>query len=301
MTAKAHLIGINDYAPAGDGGPDLSGCVNDIEDFATVLSERGVVGMKAKTMRVLTDTRATKEKDLTGLVWLFRDAKPGDVRAFYYSGHGTYLTDTSGDEPYGRDEAICPHNFPTAGMICDDEIGAVLSGILPGVRVEVFLDTCFSGTTTRQTTGPCTWTRPRTISPPLDTRFLAEELSVKRPVFSGCNPEVTIGTAGGTSRPASGTSPGDRALTRQTVTVPAMTHVIWSGCSSKQTSEERQIDGTPRGVFTYHLCQVLRDAPQDAPRKNIRKGVCAAIRQDGYRQTPQLEGPADRLNGLIFG
>jgi hypothetical protein len=61
------------------------------------------------------------------------------------------------------------------------------------------------------------------------------------------------------------------------------------------------IDGTPRGVFTYHLYQVLRDAPQTAPQKDIVKGVCAAIRQDRYRQTPQLEGPAERLTGPIFG
>lgn len=79
-----------------------------------------------------------------------------------------------------------------------------------------------------------------------------------------------------------------------------MPHVLWSGCSSQQTSEEGQIDGTPRGVFTYHLCEVLRDAPRTTPRKDIMKGICAAIRRDGYRQTPQLEGPADRLGGPIF-
>ncbi|NLB07436.1 MAG: caspase family protein, partial [Desulfobulbaceae bacterium] len=30
MANKALLVGINDYAPVGPGGPDLRGCVNDV-------------------------------------------------------------------------------------------------------------------------------------------------------------------------------------------------------------------------------------------------------------------------------
>jgi hypothetical protein len=35
MAKKALLVGINDYAPVGAGGPDLRGCVNDVRDMRT--------------------------------------------------------------------------------------------------------------------------------------------------------------------------------------------------------------------------------------------------------------------------
>jgi metacaspase-1 len=37
MSKKAFLVGINDYAPSGPNGPDLRGCVNDVEDMADTL------------------------------------------------------------------------------------------------------------------------------------------------------------------------------------------------------------------------------------------------------------------------
>ena len=37
MTKKAVVVGINDYAPIGAGGPDLNGCINDARDMANTL------------------------------------------------------------------------------------------------------------------------------------------------------------------------------------------------------------------------------------------------------------------------
>ena len=116
MTKKALLVGINDYAPAGAGGPDLRGCVNDVRDMANTLSVLGVVSPAPSTMRILTDTRATRASIISGFKWLTSGAKKGDMLVFHYSGHGSQVVDVSGDEIDRRDEAICPHDYACAGL-----------------------------------------------------------------------------------------------------------------------------------------------------------------------------------------
>src|SRR5512142_512687 len=121
MAGKALLVGINDYAPAGAGGPDLRGCVNDVRDAAMTLTTLGVVAPVPGTVRILTNAAATKVNIVNGLRWLLTPTPGVNHMVFYYSGHGTHVVDTSGDETLDHvDEAICPHDFSTAGFITDD-------------------------------------------------------------------------------------------------------------------------------------------------------------------------------------
>jgi hypothetical protein len=119
MARKALLVGINDYSPHGPGGPDLNGCVNDVKDVAHTLNALGIVPVRPGSMRILTDTRATRKNIMEGLAWLIRGSKSGDVLVFHYSGHGSQLVDTEGEELDRKDETICPHDYATAGMIRD--------------------------------------------------------------------------------------------------------------------------------------------------------------------------------------
>lgn len=89
----------------------------------------------------------------------------------------------SGDELDKKDEAICPHDFATAGPITDDDIGAVLAGMPAGVNLDIFLDSCFSGTVTRvmmDTIVPgsrSVTARPftvRFVEPPVDQSIFAD-------------------------------------------------------------------------------------------------------------------------------
>lgn len=47
----------------------------------------------------------TKQNILNAVKWLVSDAKAGDSLWFSYSGHGTQVVDTDGDEDDGYDEA----------------------------------------------------------------------------------------------------------------------------------------------------------------------------------------------------
>lgn len=134
----ALCVGIN--YPGTDA--QLSGCVNDAVDWKLLLEANGY------RVSSLLDGAATRSGILSELRRLVATAGYGDRIVFTYSGHGTWVPDRDGDEIDGRDEAICPTDFRTAGVITDDELARVLgSARTSGV---LFLsDSCHSGTISR--------------------------------------------------------------------------------------------------------------------------------------------------------
>jgi len=72
-----------------------------------------------------------------------------DRFVFTYSGHGSWVPDTSGDEADMRDECLVMHDWETAGFITDDELYEAYQTRRTGVRVSAFSDSCFSGTVAR--------------------------------------------------------------------------------------------------------------------------------------------------------
>lgn len=136
MTKKALLIGIN-YT----GSVALKGCINDVNNISKVLQ----ANCKFGTVKVLTDS--TKDVMVSGIKWLVSNNKPGDILVFYYSGHGTTMKDTDGDEMDGKDEVLVPFDYKTNGVLTDDWLYANLaSKVTGGVTLWGFTDCCHSGT-----------------------------------------------------------------------------------------------------------------------------------------------------------
>lgn len=133
---NALCVGINNYAGTVN---DLNGCVNDANDWKQLLTEYGF------KVELVLDFEATRKKILATLEKKLLESQPGDVVVFTYSGHGTQVADTSGDEEDYYDEALYVYD----GVLLDDELRAVLDKAPEGVTVNVILDSCFSGTATR--------------------------------------------------------------------------------------------------------------------------------------------------------
>jgi len=283
MTSKALLVGINDYAPAGAGGPDLRGCLNDVKDFANTIGALGIVPIHPRTMRVVTNTNATRANILTGLKWLLAGGKKGDVLIFYYSGHGSWVIDASKDELDKRDEGICPHDFASAGLIKDDDVRTLLSGLAPGLNLDVVFDSCFSGTGTRVLPGSdspssAVGITPRFIEPPLDYGIYADAVPTLR------------------VRGILKAGKGEREL----VMVPGLNHVLWAGCRDNETSGEGSIGGTVRGFFTYAFCKCLRGAGTNVTRAKLDSLVSLYLSRIGAGQHPQTEGTEASLAEKVF-
>jgi hypothetical protein len=146
---RALIIGIGTYKP-GSGARNLPGIDRD------VLMMRGVAqkyGFKESQIKVLMDSQATLEGMRKAFQeWLIDGVGPGDRALFYYSGHGAQVPDLNGDEEDGLDEVLVPYDVRVTdhleNVFIDDEIG-VLLGKIRSNRVVVMLDSCHSGTATR--------------------------------------------------------------------------------------------------------------------------------------------------------
>ncbi|HET8988514.1 MAG TPA: caspase family protein, partial [Humibacillus sp.] len=158
MTSRALCVGINEFKSLPQSSW-LNGCVNDADDIAAVLKKNG---FQARNVTVLHDAEATKEAIMTALTGMLRKSKPGDEVLFSYSSHGTQVpnlpgTEAAGDEEYdGLDEAFACYEIAvgTEGwdrdtVIVDDELRELFASAPEGVLVEVLLDTCHSGSGTR--------------------------------------------------------------------------------------------------------------------------------------------------------
>lgn len=260
MANKALLVGINHYRMP---GADLQGCVNDVTNIRDILLK--YYEYKVREIRVLVDTRATKSGILSRLEWLVRDARPGDRLLFHFSGHGSQIRDRDGDELKDHlDEILCPHDMDWDGTyIVDDDLKAIFSGLPKGVNLEVLLDSCHSGTGTREAMAmaclsPEKSAKPRFLQPPMDIlcRQMDEEDLPETRLFRATNPT---------------------------------THVLFSGCRDNQTSADAYIKGTYNGAFTYYFCKHLRDAQGSLSRSELLKRLRASLKYEGYDQVPQLE------------
>lgn len=293
MVRKALLVGINDYAPIGAGGPDLNGCVNDVRDMAITLRDLGIVPAVPWSMHIVTDGRATRAAILNELGWLVGGAKRGDILVFYYSGHGSQMPDMTGEETDKKDETICPHDFATSGMIRDDDLRAVFSRIAAGVNLEVILDSCHSGTGTRELALRSNENIPeentitiRYVEPPIDFGFFLEDPSLPTRRLLKSSPELMQMTTD--------------VKAKAPVLVPTLNHVLWSGCKDNQTSGEGTIGGVVRGFFTYCFCKSLRAKNGDVKRLDLDRMVATCLKGLGAGQTPQLEGTLATMTEKVF-
>lgn len=293
-TKRAVVVGINDYAPAGVGGPDLRGCVNDAKDMANTLV---VCGFLPLNIRVLTDRNATRSKILTYLKWLLTNSARGDSAVFYYSGHGTRVANIGTDiELDGLDEAICPHDFQTAGVIRDDDFQKVIKeNLKPGVNLDVTFDCCHAGTGTRalnletgevEQTDMYLYSGERFIEPDFDDQF-----------FFNYKVETPKKKRSKTALLRSSDS-----IERVSVIVPGTNHTLWAACRDNQVSVEGPIGpgGTTRGYFTFHYCKVLRATVGNITRKKLDVMVTAALANMGAAQVPQTETTSAELLQKVF-
>ncbi len=230
-------------------------------------------GFTIDDIRVITDDRATKKAIMERLTWLVKGAKAGDRMLFHFSGHGSQVRDRDGDELKDKmDEILCPHDMDWDGTyIVDDELRKVFSGLPKGCALEVLLDSCHSGTGTRELLGlsqlpPVLSFKPRFLPPPADILCrVDDDLPIQHLLSGRSNP----------SRLAPDALPDYLSL--------------FSGCADNQTSADAMIGGSYNGAFTYYFCKHLRDVKGKISRAELLKRLRASLKFNDFDQTPQLE------------
>ncbi len=265
---KALLVGINKYKIA---GADLNGCVNDVTNMQDILLK--YFNFNVRDIKILTDERATKEAIINGLNWLCDGVKANDSILFHFSGHGSQVVDKDNDEYKDNlDEILCPHDMDWDGKyIVDDELNAIFQKIDSGVNVEIILDSCHSGTGTREMMGLSLLPEEQTLQikylkPPVDIESIIDvDLSITR-LFANVRAK----------------KPNNR--------------VVFTACKDNQTSADAYINGSYNGAFTYYFCKYLREAQGKINRYELLKRVRSSLKFHGFSQIPQLECSKNEKN-----
>ena len=266
---RALCVGINQFKnyPAAT----LRGCVNDAEDMATLLKD--FFGYQEGDILKLTDRQATKARIMAALGKMVDGAKAGNYTSlvFSLSSHGTQVPDLDEDEPDKADEAFCPYDLAQAGaqwdrahVIVDDELHDLFARLPPEVRLEVYLDTCHSGTGLKGI-DLLLDRKVRYLPPPSLAAFRDMEKRLAR------------------------------GLALKLLRREAPHPVLWAACRADQTSADADIDGGWHGAFTYFFCRELRKASNGLSRTELLKKVRQDLAAGQYSQIPQLEcDPAAR-------
>lgn len=134
---RALCVGVGDYINYDIDG-DLLAPPYDVDNVRQILNQCrfGSSNTTFSDIDYLKDRQATKSNILQGISSAFAGADGDDISYFYFSGHGSIISNTS---------YICPADATSSfeSFISVDELEAALSAI-PGTKV-VFLDSCHSG------------------------------------------------------------------------------------------------------------------------------------------------------------
>ncbi len=257
---KALVVGINKYKNFSQN--NLNGCVNDTRSMVSFL--KNCRGFTDNEITVLTDEKATKANIMKGL----NDMVNSKCKyiAFTMSSHGTQMPDIEHDESDGLDEAFCPTdlqelngNWDPDHVIKDDELHDLFVQLPSTTTVEVWLDTCHSGTGLKAID----------LAPGRVVKFI---------------PPPSMGAflkAGAIEKSQKGNGVKQKAIKAK--------HILWSACSASQTSSDAQINGVWNGAFTYYFCQDVTG--QALPKATLAK-VKADLKANHYSQTPQYSDKA---------
>ncbi len=133
---RALCVGVGDYIQGSDN--DLSAPPYDVDRIRQILQQCrfGTSNTTFSNIGYLKDWQATKSNILQSISSTFSGADSNDISYFYFSGHGSWLGNTS---------YICPADITsfTDSAISVDELENSLSAI-PGIKV-VIIDACHSG------------------------------------------------------------------------------------------------------------------------------------------------------------
>jgi hypothetical protein len=147
MKALALCIGI-DYNGQTDA---LYGCNTDAVMMGEYAASVGYEQVRVRTDQASPHavTGQNLVMDLCRLVLESHEYKLEKV-LFYFSGHGIYMPDSSGDEQdageIGYDEGILPVDFHRYGAITDDVLRSIFTLFYPATTVLCIFDCCYSGT-----------------------------------------------------------------------------------------------------------------------------------------------------------
>ncbi|MEL6673111.1 MAG: caspase family protein [Bacteroidota bacterium] len=263
----ALMVGIDKYLPP---VPALDGCVNDMRAMKRFLEKRTTEKGVPFEAVVLENDQATRMNIVEKFETHLGQAEEDDVAFFYYSGHGSQenahrlFWDLEEDN---KNETIVAYDSRSGdGMdLADKELATLIDIVAKkNPHILVVMDCCNSGGGTRSLQE----TKVRN-SPASEAVRSLDSYILPRNMKTGTRSALTA-------------SAPDKVL------VPLARHVALSAAQSFQLAKETLLGGSPRGVFTYSLLEVMENAVGPLSYQDIMRQVRELVTQRTYDQNPQL-------------
>ncbi len=280
----ALFVGIDKYQrPV----PPLDGCVNDMRAMRDYLQRNMQRNGIPLHLEVLENEEATRFNVVKKFESHLTQAGENDIAFFYFSGHGAQERSHpifSAIEPDGQNETlVCYDSRQPDGMdLADKEIATLLDLVARrDPHIVVIYDCCNSGSGTRDL-GQLEEAEvkirafdeipERTRS--LDDYILPRDLNTDRSVFALDNPDQMI--------------------------VPKPRHIHLSAAQSFELAKETLLGGSPRGVFTYSMIEVLENAVGPLTYTDLMRRVRSLVLERTFDQSPQLYASTPEDANLVF-
>jgi hypothetical protein len=265
------FVGIDKYQPP---VPPLDGCVNDMRAFRDYIQRRAQVNGMDFQEEVLENDQATRLNIVQKFETHLRKAQDGDIAVFYYSGHGSQepahplFYKIESDKL--NETLVCYDSRQFDGMdLADKELATLLSLVAKNnPHLLVVTDCCNSGENTRSVELKPNDVKVRqspdyTKFRDLDSYILSDDVIPK----------------------TRGMEVSEEA-TR--IMVPHSRHVHLAATHSHQLAKETHLGGSPRGVFTYSLLEVLENAVGPISYLETIRRVRSLVRKRTFEQDPQM-------------
>ena len=273
----ALFVGIDTYLPP---VPPLDGCVNDMRAMRDYIKRS--VAPENLHIEVLENEQATRMNVVQKFEEHLTQAGENDVVFFYFSGHGSQEPANQAFwhlEPDKKNETIvCYDSRSSDGSdLADKELATLIDqASQKNQHVLVIMDCCNSGDGTRNlnTTAKVRQSPATENTRSLDSYILPRNMSSDRSVLSTSGVEK--------------------------LEIPTPRHVQMSAAHSFELAKETYLGGSPRGVFTYSLIEVLEASVGPVTYSDLMRRVRRLVTQRTYDQTPQLYSFVSEDSDLIF-
>ena len=250
---------------------NLDGAINDVALMKTALTDLGVTDFV-----ILQNQEATAAAILGALQKnLVDDAKAGDVRIVYYSGHGNHIRNLASGEQGGEDQTIVPaDNWRDVPDVRDKEISRILwQAAHKGVKVTFIADSCHSGSLSRGA-----WN-------------------------SSGKARSSSGRRGGTGanaphEPSVNDPAAIDPATKQPIDPEKEGVLTLAAAQSSEEAREVNTEDGPHGAFTWAFAHALKY--EGEPMDRVFARVAAQLHSSGVTQQP-IMGGRGRAAEDLFG
>jgi hypothetical protein len=265
MISKALFVGIDTYNSKDMAIDDLKGCVSDMFLMKETLTH--VLGALPKDTVILTDQNATTRNILNSLQHIVEGLKPGEQVFMYYAGHGGQVPNASQSEEdlEAYDQMLVPHDFSKTEPLLDDIINYHFSRIPNDSKLIMILDSCHAGGMARS----MTYSRDYELE------------------------EWTSRSIGIISRAEY--SPAELKKLREykhrfIIERSERNFILLAAAQPHEFAWERSFNGKSHGIFTYHICELLKENGINESPVNLINYAYSKIMTYRENQMPRLIG-----------